>query len=70
MHATDYSGSDVHQMIEHLKTLNFTYEVKLRASCNSCSRLVNLLEPELFFFILAHPVYKMLIIWEPNMLEL
>ena len=32
---------------------------------------VNLLAPELLFFlILAHPVYKMWIIQEPNMLEL
>ena len=31
---------------------------------------VNLLVPELFFLILAHPVYKMWIIQEPNMLEL
>ena len=31
---------------------------------------VNLLVPELFFLILAHPVYKMLIIQEPNTLEL
>jgi len=30
----------------------------------------NLLAPELFFKILAHPVYKMWIIQEPNMLEL
>jgi len=30
----------------------------------------NLLAPELFFFILAHLVYKMWIIQEPNMLEL
>ena len=28
------------------------------------------LAPELFFFILAHPVYKMWIKQEPNMLEL
>jgi len=33
--------------------------------------MFNLLAPELFFFsILAHPVYEMLIIQEPNMLEL
>ena len=32
--------------------------------------LINLLVPELFFLILAHPVYKMWIIHEPNMLEL
>jgi len=32
--------------------------------------LFNLLAPELFFFILAHPVYKMWIIQEPNTLEL
>ena len=31
---------------------------------------INLLVPELFFLILAHPVYKMWIIQEPNTLEL
>jgi len=31
---------------------------------------VNLLAPELFFLNLAHPVYKMWIIQEPNTLEL
>ena len=31
---------------------------------------INLLAPELFFLILAHAVYKMWIIQEPNMLEL
>ena len=31
---------------------------------------INLLAPELFFFILEHPVYKMWIIQEPNTLEL
>ena len=31
---------------------------------------VNFLAPELFFLILAHPVYKMLIIQETNTLEL
>jgi len=31
---------------------------------------INLLAPELFFLILAHPVYKMWIIQEQNMLEL
>jgi hypothetical protein len=31
---------------------------------------INLLEPELFFLILAHPVHKMWIIQEPNMLQL
>ena len=33
-------------------------------------KIFNLLAPELFFLILAHPVYKMWIIHEPNMLEL
>ena len=33
-------------------------------------RLFNRLVPELFFLILAHPVYKMLIKQEPNTLEL
>ena len=32
--------------------------------------LFNLLAPELFFFNLEHPVYKMWIIQEPNTLEL
>ena len=31
---------------------------------------INLLAPELFFLILAHPVYKMWIIQEQNTLEL
>ena len=43
-------------------------------ACTMCSlkgntvstQLVNLLAPELFFLILAHPVYKMRIIQEPN----
>jgi len=33
-------------------------------------QIISLLAPELFFFILAHPVYKMWIIQEPNTLEL
>jgi len=32
--------------------------------------VINFLAPELFFFILAHTVYKMWIIQEPNTLEL
>ena len=32
--------------------------------------MFNLSAPELFFFILAHPVYEMWIIQEPNTLEL
>jgi hypothetical protein len=31
---------------------------------------INLLAPELFFYILAHPVYKMWLIQEQNTLEL
>ena len=38
-------------------------------SPNPCSA-INLLTPVLFFFNLAHPVYKMWIIQEPNVLEL
>jgi len=34
------------------------------------NKYVNLLAPELFFLILAHPVYKMWKIQEPNTLEL
>ena len=33
-------------------------------------KLINLLAPELIFLILAHPIYKMWIIQEPNTLEL
>jgi len=47
------------------------------ASSSGCSAVsehlfavINLLAPELFFLILAHPVYKMCIIQEPNTLEL
>ena len=37
----------------------------------SNNHVLKLLAPELFFFlILGHPVYKMRIIQEPNMLEL
>jgi len=38
---------------------------------NCCAEMlkINFLAPE-FFFILAHPVYKMLITQEPNTLEL
>ena len=32
--------------------------------------MINLLAPELFFLVLAHPVYKMFIIQEPNKLAL
>ena len=35
-----------------------------------CCDKINPLEPELFFLILAHPVYKMWIIQEPNKLAL
>ena len=35
-----------------------------------CNVLVNLLVPELILLILAHPVYRMWIIQEPNKLEL
>jgi len=40
--------------------------------CIHCNQItqINLLAPELFFLILAHPVYKVLIIQEPNTLEL
>ena len=41
---------------------------------HSCVGLIishlNVLAPELFFLILAHPVYKMEIMQEPNTLEL
>jgi len=43
-----------------------------QTECNHHAEFVNvnLLAPELFFLILAHPVYKMWIIQEPNTLDL
>jgi len=38
--------------------------------CRASKDCINLMAPELFFLILAHPVYKMWIIQEPNTLEL
>jgi len=48
------------------------YSRKLQGSCEwFVFDQFNLLAPEFFFFlILAHPVYKMWIIQEPNTLEL
>ena len=40
-----------------------------RCRYNRLRLYINLLAPD-FFFILAHPVYKMWIIQEPNTLEL
>ena len=40
-----------------------------KKSCKK-SLLINLFDPELFFLVLAHPVYKMWIIQEPNKIEL
>ena len=40
------------------------------SAANEVMKLANLLAPELFFLILAHPVSKMWIIQEPNRLEL
>ena len=36
----------------------------------SLNGYINILGPELIFLILAHPVYKMWVIQEPNPLEL
>jgi len=41
----------------------------LRRNC-LLKYVINLMAPELFSLILAHPVYKMWIIQEPNTLEL
>ena len=41
----------------------------LHASYNKIL-VINLLDPELFFLVLAHSVYKMRIIQEPNTIEL
>jgi len=48
---------------------NFTHPKLVRNRIRFSQNIVNLLAPELFFLISAQPVYKMLIIQEPNMLE-
>jgi len=52
----------------HIKGENtgdpFTSDIKI------IRKRINLLDPELFFLVLAHPVYKMRIIQEPNKIEL
>jgi hypothetical protein len=40
----------------------FIYLDRIVTNDARCTCEINLLEPELFFFILVHPVYKMLII--------
>ena len=44
--------------------VSYTVNVQLQG------QRVNLLDPELFFLVLAHSVYKMRIIQEPNTIEL
>ena len=56
-------GSRVMLSVAALATL-------LRSVCGWYYFVINPLAPELFFFILAHPVYKMWIIQEPNKLAL
>ena len=55
-------------------TFPLPYSLAATAYCDSTSGgfrgSLPFLSPELFFFILAHPVYKMLIIQKPNTLEL
>jgi len=53
-------------MTEFMNNSCFVFGLWFRASLI----YINLLAPELFFLILAHPVYKMLIIQETNTLEL
>jgi len=57
----------------HLQGANYSCLLKLHLlkypiMVQRC--VINRLAPELFFLILAHPVYKMWIIQEPNTLEL
>ena len=60
-------------MLEFWNKLHFEEEKKneeyMPCLKYSVPIFVNLLASELFFLILAHPVYKMWIIQEPNMLE-
>ena len=55
-----------HKPEENIKV----WSQSLYRSMNGMDYNINLLVPELFFLILAHPVYKMWIIQEPNTLEL
>ena len=53
-----------------LSTLNYLY-VTFVKEVSRTNLAFNFLVPELFFFlILAHPVYKLWLIQEPNTLEL
>jgi len=49
---------------------SFVFDVLLTVHLSIIISVIYLSAPELFFFILAHPVYKMWITQEPNMLEL
>ena len=51
-----------------LFTIKFTLRVYF--TIDPPKEEVNPLDPELFLFVLAHPVYKMRIIQEPNTIEL
>ena len=56
---------------QHVARAGPTVERHLTADgSDGPTHLFNLLAPELFFLILAHSVYKMWIIQEPNKLEL
>ena len=54
----------------HFKDSHWPLKEGEQTELSSNFVLFNLLAPELFFLILAHPVYKMCIIQEPNTLEL
>ena len=55
----------------HRKVMNvFEVTVHLKSYGPRQKLAFNLLAPELFFWIVAHPVYKIWIIQEPNTLQL
>jgi len=62
-------GHAVAQWLRHFST-NRKMADSIRIGATGIFNWRNLLAPELFFLILAHPVYKTWIIQEPNTLEL
>ena len=62
--------SDVKVLPVHIKYLTLFYKGCHLSFYEQTIDQIKLLAPELFFLILAHPVYKMWIIQEPNTLDL
>jgi len=69
-----FQGTEFGKIYENLREsseISKKFSLVLNHPLNQDNKMqFNLLVPELFFLILAHPVYKQSIIQEPNKLEL